>query len=410
MARYLVYTTPARGHLYPVIPALEELRRRGHQIAIRTLSAEVSLLQGLGFSAAPVDPSIEQVRFDDFHARTPFGVAQRLMEHIGEQARLSVPDCQGAIEEEQPDAVVVDMRSFGAAFASEASGLPWAYYSVSVPEFPSRDAPPSGPGLAPRHDLVGRLRDRTVSALRTLTVRGKAREYLEPLRAQLDLPPRRGITEYVRAGQVAVFYTAEPFEYPRSDWPSNVRLVGPGIWDPPAEPPEWLGQAEAPIVLVSTSTDFEDNGRLIDTALQALAGEDVVVIATSPLVDPETFSVPANARVERFAPHGPILPRATCVVSHGGYGISQKALAAGVPVCVVPFGRDHFETARRVEVCGAGTRLPARRLNPDSLRQAVREAIGKREGARRIAAAFEEAGGAPAAADAYEELLGRTSS
>ena len=30
MTRYLVYTTPGRGHLYPIMPTLLELQRRGH--------------------------------------------------------------------------------------------------------------------------------------------------------------------------------------------------------------------------------------------------------------------------------------------------------------------------------------------------------------------------------------------
>jgi UDP:flavonoid glycosyltransferase YjiC (YdhE family) len=86
-------------------------------------------------------------------------------------------------------------------------------------------------------------------------------------------------------------------------------------------------------------------------------------------------------------------------------GITQKALARGVPVCIVPFGRDQLETARHVEVAGAGTRLPAQRLNPERLRRAVRQAISRRPGAERMAAAFAAAGGARAAADAFEALL-----
>ena len=37
MSRYLAYTTPARGHLYPIVPTLVQLRRRGHEVAVRTL-------------------------------------------------------------------------------------------------------------------------------------------------------------------------------------------------------------------------------------------------------------------------------------------------------------------------------------------------------------------------------------
>jgi len=69
-----------------------------------------------------------------------------------------------------------------------------------------------------------------------------------------------------------------------------------------------------------------------------------------------------------------------------------------------PFGRDQLEVARRVEVAQAGTRLAASRLRPDRLRDAVREALGRAEGAKRVAAAFAAAGGPKAAADAFETL------
>ena len=80
-------------------------------------------------------------------------------------------------------------------------------------------------------------------------------------------------------------------------------------------------------------------------------------------------------------------------------GATQKALARGVPVCAVPFGRDQFEVARRVEHAGAGTRLPAKRLNPERLRAAVTSAMRCHDGARRIADAYRAAGGAARAAD-----------
>ena len=41
MARILAYTSPARGHLFPLTPILGELRRRGHEIVLRTLACEV---------------------------------------------------------------------------------------------------------------------------------------------------------------------------------------------------------------------------------------------------------------------------------------------------------------------------------------------------------------------------------
>jgi UDP:flavonoid glycosyltransferase YjiC (YdhE family) len=108
--------------------------------------------------------------------------------------------------------------------------------------------------------------------------------------------------------------------------------------------------------------------------------------------------------VETFVSHGPILEVAACMVCHGGMGVTQKALSAGVPVCAVPFGKDQPEVARRVEVARAGVRLPASRLNPTRLREAVRAAMTMRDGAARIARAFAATHAGPAAADALERL------
>jgi UDP:flavonoid glycosyltransferase YjiC (YdhE family) len=86
-------------------------------------------------------------------------------------------------------------------------------------------------------------------------------------------------------------------------------------------------------------------------------------------------------------------------------GITQRALSRGVPVVVVPFGRDQFEVARRVEHAGAGVRLLPKALDARSLACAVKTAQTMRGGAERIAEAFASAGGDSTAADAFEEIL-----
>ena len=158
-------------------------------------------------------------------------------------------------------------------------------------------------------------------------------------------------------------------------------------------------------MLVSCSTLFQNDRLLAEVACAAFADQPLDVVITTVEIDPASFSPPANVRVERFVPHAPVLDRAVCVVCHAGMGITQKALAHGVPVVAVPFGRDQPEVARRVEVAAAGVRLPARRLNPERLRASVEQARRLTPGARRIAAAFQAAGGPVAAADALDHLV-----
>jgi UDP:flavonoid glycosyltransferase YjiC (YdhE family) len=93
------------------------------------------------------------------------------------------------------------------------------------------------------------------------------------------------------------------------------------------------------------------------------------------------------------------------VITHGGMGTTQRALAAGVPVCVIPWGRDQRETARRVAVSGSGTMLPKNKLSVQRLRGAVTQALNRQAGAEIIAHAFKQAGGAPRAVEEITALM-----
>lgn len=401
--KILAYTTPARGHLYPLVPILDELARRGHRIAIRTLASEVALMNDRGFEAAPIDSGIESLEHEDYLARTPPAKLKRGMATFGARSGHEVADLRNVIDEHNPDALLIDCMAWGASAEAERGALPWAQWFPYPLPLASRDVPPFGPGLPPAHGPLGHIRDALLRPLLSGALDRAALPALNVTRASVGVPPFRTAQEIFGVAPLLLYMTAEPFEYPRSDWPAAVRMVGPCSWEPPSDPPAWLEEINRPLVLVTTSSEFQDDGRLARTALDALAGEDVQVVVTLPAAKLDG-QIPANARVERFIPHGPLLERAACAITHGGAGAAQKALAAGVPVCVVPFGRDQLEVARRVEVANAGTRLPAQKLNVKRLRKCVQLAMTKRDGARRVADGFHASGGAHAAADAFERL------
>jgi len=85
-------------------------------------------------------------------------------------------------------------------------------------------------------------------------------------------------------------------------------------------------------------------------------------------------------------------------------GITQKALAHGVPVCVVPWARDQIDVGAHVVEAEAGAALPRRRLGPARLAAAVAEARTRSAGAARVKAGYEATGGSAAAADAIAAL------
>lgn len=405
MSRILAYSSPGKGHLFPLVPALEALRGRGHEVRLYTAAGDVPAMRDLGYDTAALDPAIEAIELEDWTTDNPRKALALSVKGIFARAEHDSIDLRRAISEFEPDVLIVDANAWGAMSEAEAWGGPWAMFCPFPLPLGSRDVPPFGPGLRPARGPFGRLRDAIV---RPMVLGVLERELVPPfneLRAARDLGPITGADDVFSLPPLVLSTTSEPFEYRRGDWPENVVLIGACDWELPAATPGWLDEIERPIVLVTTSSLYQGDERLVSTAFEALADEPVEVVATLPSSDPGIFDVPANGRVERFLPHGLVLDRAACAITHGGMGGTQKALARGVPVCVVPFGRDQSEVARRVEVCGAGTRLPARRLRADRLRAKVREAMAMTEGARRVADGYRAAGNGEAAADAIETRL-----
>jgi MGT family glycosyltransferase len=405
MARILAYTSPARSHLFPLTPILDELHDRGHQIVLRTLSSQVAMMRMRGFDAAAINARIEAIEHQDWRTRNPRESLRLNVQVFSARAEHDAPDLTEAIVATDPDVVLVDFNCWGGLMAAEAWGGPWATFCPYPLPLRSNDAPPYGPGFAPARGPLGRVRDRLVRTLVLGAMERQMRPAMNGMREQIGLAPVAAVEEWLARPPLLLYMTAEPFEYPRRDWPENVVMIGPCAWDPPAELPPWLQEITRPIVLVNTSSEFQNDGRLVQVALEALADEPVSIVATLPAGDPAQFKAPANAHVKRFIPHRAVLERAVCAVTHGGMGSTQKALTHGVPVCAVPFGRDQLEVARRVEVAHAGTRLPAGRLRPDRLRAKVKGAMECTEGAQRIAAAYAATGGAHTAADALEARL-----
>lgn len=407
MARVLAYSSPARGDLYPMVPILDELRVRGHEVHIRTLRGEIATLVARGFAAEPMDAGIEAIRHHDWQAKGARAQLEAGTSVFVARAPLEAANLRVAIEAVHPDVLITDINPWGAMAVAEASGIPWAAVAPYTLPISSPDVPPFGPGFAPARNILGRLRDVIARPLIIGAVERTILPKLNAVRAAVDPRlPRIGSADDLYAGaSIVLSLTAEPFEYHRRSWPANVHLVGPCAWEPNAEPPTWLESVTGPIVLVSTSSEFQADAILAQTAFDALADSGMTVIATLPSDDPDGLRVPSNGRAERFVPHGPILARASVAITHGGMGVTQKALAAGVPVVAVPFGRDQPEVARRVEVARAGVRLPRGRLNPETLRAAVATALERREGALAVAEGYRRAGGPPTAASLVESLL-----
>jgi UDP:flavonoid glycosyltransferase YjiC (YdhE family) len=188
--------------------------------------------------------------------------------------------------------------------------------------------------------------------------------------------------------------TTPAFEYPRSDLPKNVHFVGPVFpkLDTDFDQPYWwhdLSKYET-VILVNQGTESTDLEDLILPTIRGLKEMPVLVIAV-PVQQGQLGDLPENVRTEPFIPFDQLLPYVDVMVSNGGYGGTQMALAEGIPLVVAGETEDKMEVAARVEWTGTGINLHKQRPSPEQVRRAVKEVLSKsyyRENVRAIQADF----------------------
>jgi len=424
--RVLVTVMPFTGHVGPVRAVVAELVARGHRVRVHTGSRFAAPFTALGAQVLPwtAAPDFDE---DDLTATFPVlaglrGPRQLLgnLEHVFLRTGAGqLADLRAAWAQEPWDVVLGESTSTGAPLAAEATGTPWASLSLVPLSLPSRDLPPPGLGLRPWPGPVGRARDAALGAVTSLASRGLQRAWQET-RAAAGLPGQAGPVMETWLSPHLVMATGAPaVEHRRSDLPPQVHFVGRLQAPPPASagggpglPPWWpdVEAAGVPVVHVTQGTYNTDPDDLLRPALEALAGEDVLVVAaTGSAARPDLpFAVPANARVTGLLPYAELLPSAAAVVTNGGWGGVLASLAAGVPLVVAGKDLDKPEVARRVAASGAGVDLRSGRPRPAAVRRGVLEVLHEpryREAAARVAAQLAARGGQAEVVDLLERLV-----
>jgi UDP:flavonoid glycosyltransferase YjiC (YdhE family) len=209
-----------------------------------------------------------------------------------------------------------------------------------------------------------------------------------------------------RAGDVLVL-TSAAFDLDAPARLGNVLYCGPELADP-----AWAAGApsppgDGPLVVVAFSTTYQGHEGVLARVIEAVAALGLrAVVTLGPALRPEDVRAPASIAVVQHASHSALFPRARLVVTHGGHGTVLRALAAGVPLLVLPMGRDQGDNAARVVYAGAGASLSSH-SSAARIRRAVERLLADEAtlaGARRMAAVIAADGGRDRAVEALEAL------
>ena len=325
MARFLIGTIPAVGHVNPALPIARKLVERGHEVWWYTGEEFQSNVEATGARYVPIvnafDPSDPKKMPESVleKRKTLQGIAKVKFEFkhfIVDGAVGQVKDYTDILRQFPADVLLSDFAFLGASWVHEKGGPPCqkSFFDAVVSPY--------------------------------LYLQG----------------------------------TVPAFEYPRSDLPRQVHFVGPLLSAPPADftPPTWWDdlQGDRPVILVTQGTVATDLDELIVPTLQALADEDVLVVATTggqPIESITLAQYPANVRIKPFIPYSRLLPQVDVMVTNGGYNGVQMALANGVPLVVAGQTEDKPEVCARVQWSGVGINLKTNKPTPTQIRDAVKQ-------------------------------------
>ncbi|MEV0391396.1 glycosyltransferase, partial [Nonomuraea sp. NPDC050643] len=407
MAHVLIATTPADGHVNPVVPVARNLVRAGHDVRWYTGGAYRDRIVSLGARHEPMRAARDfsgQSKAEAFPAQTGLtGLASfvaGMRDIFYRTAPSQLADLLGVLARFPAQVIVSDDMCYGASFAAEHTGLPHAWIGNSIYVLGSRDTAPLGHGLGPSASPAGRLRNALLTWSGDHVVLRGLRRSADEARAAAGLP-RLGTSvmeNIARRPDLYLVGTVAELEFPRSDLFAGTRFVG--ALDLPAadaafDPPSWWDElaGDRPVVLVTQGTVADDVRRMLLPTIHALAGEPVLVIVTTGnhRLGPDAMaSLPANVRVEDFVPYHRLLPYVDVMVTNGGFNGVTAALTHGVPLVVAGATEEKADVAARVTHAGAGVALRGAKLTPGRIRRAVRAALtdpGHRAAASRLRAA-----------------------
>jgi MGT family glycosyltransferase len=418
--KILITSTPATGHLNPLLAVGRILIAEGHEVAFLSGSALRSRIEDIGakFHAFPagadldlrdllsVVPELKDIPPGPEWMRVAF---ERV---FADPVPAQHKGLQQVLRDFPADVIIADDTMLGVLpmlLGPRAKRPAIVLCGTSILHWRRADGAPHFVGLPPattpaqlnEYAAIAQEHDRIIYEPMG---RGLNRSFKDLGVGPLSTPP---FDSGVELADAYMQLTVPSFEFPR-DLPPSVHFVGtPPIIPNQAPLPLWAHELDGSrkVVLVTQGTVANHNfGLLIGPTLAALANEpDLLVIATAGgrPIDAIPGPIPGNARLAQYLPFEWILPKVNVFVTNGGYGSVNQAMSFGIPLVTAGLTEDKADVNARVAWSGVGINLASNEPTPQALREAVRAVLDKPDYRRRAASMAAEFG----AIDTRSEVL-----
>ncbi len=365
--KIILPTIGTRGDVQPYIALTLGLFKAGHAVTLATHPCMRGLVESYGVPFAPMGPDIDigyeaaVIRANAPHWMVGFMRVMKFSFAMLEQSHADLLEtCRGA------DLVVVSHSAAGRMEADKL-GLPTVSVTLMAEAIPVKD---------PKDSFLKR-------ALMGLAGAGMGMLMTRPLdqiRKRVGLPPMgpTGITSET----LNLIPLSKQISPPNPLWEPRHRLTGywfapaPETWTPLDDLAAFLEAGEPPVVvslgaMALSGEDSLDAAQITLAAVQQ-AGLRAIVQGWDEAM--KQLPIPSNVFHAGSIPHDWLLPRASGLVHHGGFGTTAAGFRAGIPMLVIPHIIDQFIWGNKVAELGVGPKPIARpKLNTGDMAEALRQ-------------------------------------
>lgn len=357
--RVLFLSMPmGKGHINPLIGVIQELKRRGHEVAYlalpMSLGVHESQVRNAGAEVLPT-PSLETPTVSEEEMPSVFADPARIAQYLKVITLDVVPHLleptRAIIRELRPDVIAADSMLCTAFVAAHLEKVPCA-------------------------SIFFGLRPLVPSTFENAHIRGTV-ALLDKARAELfaacGTTVKSRLNDYVSSTLNIVFAT-EALVGARVEMPPHTHLVGPSLprsarGDEPDFPWDRL-RSDLPLVYVSTGSLLRDH-ELMEILSEAFARLPIQVVMSSVGDVGRVKNLAKNVIAVPYAPQLAILERTSVFVTHGGANSVMEAMHAGVPLLVIPLSTDQPVQAHFVREAGVGLTLDRASVTADACEEAL---------------------------------------
>jgi UDP:flavonoid glycosyltransferase YjiC (YdhE family) len=394
--RILIASTPATGHLNPLLAIGRILIAEGHEIVGLSGTALRERIESIGAKFCPLPAGA------DFDLRDIVSVVPELKNMPPGQEWLrvaierlfvdTIPAQHMGLEQVLRDfaaeIIIGDDMFFGVLpklLGPRSKRPPIVLCATSILHWRREDGAPHFLGLPPATTQAQLGQYAAISQEHDRVVNQPLARRLNPLLKDFGVGPL-SMTLFDSVVELADAYmqmTVPSFEFPRSI-PPSVHFTGALPITPNQAPlPSWAHELDGSrkVVLVTQGTLANHNfGLLIAPTLAALANEPdllVVVTAGGRPIDALPGPNPSNARLASYLPFEWMLPKVDVFVTNGGYGSVNQAMSFGIPLVTAGLTEDKADVNARVAWSGVGIDLATNEPTPQALHDAIRTILDK---------------------------------